>query len=95
MQKLIKYVKKFSAEKGFDKETLEQKVMLLAEEVGEIAKAARKYTNVPIGKHSKKRELGEEAADVLYVLVDICNTLGINLEDEFAKKMKKIRKRMS
>ena len=87
MKDLHKFVKKFSKEKGFDKETLEQKVMLLTEEVGELAKAVRVYTTVKVGKHSKKREFSEEAADVLYVLVDICNKLNVDLEQEFSKKM--------
>lgn len=94
MKNLIEFVKRFSKEKGFDKETLEQKVMLLSEEVGELAKAARLYTSVKTGKHSKKHDLGEEAADVLYVLIDICNKLNIDLDHAFEDKMTKIKKRM-
>lgn len=94
MKKIHEFVKKFSHDKGFDKESIEQKFMLLTEEVGELSKAAREYVGIKTGKHSKKHEFGEEAADVLYVLIDICNTLDVNLDLEFEAKMNKIKERM-
>lgn len=94
MKDIHSFVSTFSKKHKFDTESLEQKMMILTEEVGELAKAVRRYTTVKIGSHSKKREFSEEAADVLYVLVDICNTLNVDLEDAFSSKMKKIEKRM-
>lgn len=95
MKKIHQFVRKFSKEKGFDSQSLEENFMLLTEEVGELAKAVRRHTNVKIGKHSKNREIGEEAADLLYVLVEICNKFNIDLEKSFYSKMDKVRKRMN
>ena len=61
----------------------------LTEEVGEVARIiSREY-----GEQSKKPSdenlnLGEELADVLFVLLCIANQTNINLQDEFDKKLK-------
>lgn len=94
MKKIHELVKNFSKEKGFDTQSLEENFMLLTEEVGELAKAVRKHTSVKIGKHSENKEIGEEAADMLYVLIEICNKFNIDLEKAFYYKMEKIKKRM-
>ena len=62
----------------------------LAEEVGEVGRAM----NVKFGRKRKKsdddgRELSEELADVFFTILDICNSLGIDLEKEFILKNKK------
>ena len=85
-------IKKTSKANCFDGESLEQKFMLLFEEVGELAKSVRSMIGTKVGKHSKIHEVEEEASDVLYVLLDICNKVDINLEKSFGKKLKKIKK---
>ena len=61
----------------------------LTEEVGEVARIiSREY-----GEQSKKPSdenlnLGEELADVLFVLLCLANQTNINLQDEFDKKLK-------
>lgn len=67
--------------------------MLLAEEMGEFAKAARKSSGVKVDHKSKKHALSEEAADMFYLLIDLCNHLDINLEKAFREKEKKNQKR--
>ena len=93
MDEIKKLIKNHSKEKGYDKESVEQKFLLLTEEVGEFAKAVRKLTSIGVGAHSKKKDTEEEAADVLYVLTDICNTIGVDIEKAFHNKMKVIKKR--
>jgi NTP pyrophosphatase (non-canonical NTP hydrolase) len=73
-------------ERGFDKETLPEVFTLLVEEVGELAKAIRTANGQKIGEHSKIHEVEEEAADVFWLLMDICNRIGISLDDAFHAK---------
>jgi len=89
-QNLIKHL---VIERGFDKETVAEVFMLFLEETGEFAKAARKVTGVAVDKNSKVHKLEEEAADVFWLLIDLCNRLNIDLEKAFAKKEAKNLKR--
>jgi NTP pyrophosphatase (non-canonical NTP hydrolase) len=72
--------------RGYDKETVPEVFTLLVEEVGELAKAIRRANGQKIGAHSKQHEVAEEAADVFWLLIDICNRLGIDLEQAFRDK---------
>lgn len=80
-------------ERGFDEETVPEVFMLLIEEVGEFAKAARKAHGVKVDNNSKVHDLEEEAADVFWLLVDLCNRLNIDLETAFRAKEAKNQKR--
>lgn len=79
-------IRKLVVERGFDHETPEQVFMLLIEELGELAKARRKASGMKTGDHSKQHNLEEEAADIFWLLVDLCNRLNIDLEKAFAAK---------
>lgn len=72
--------------RGFDDETIEQKFMLFAEEVGELAKAIRKVAGVKMADDTKRANLQEEVGDVFILLVDLCNKLQIDLEDSVILK---------
>lgn len=89
-----KYVKFKIKERGFDHETLPEVFMLLFEECGELAHAARKLSNVKTDPASKKRIAEEEVVDVLWYLIDICNYLNIDLEKAFRAKEKINEKRV-
>lgn len=70
---------------------------ILAEEVGEVARImARKYGEQSF-KENKKTDLGDELADVLWVLICIANQTGVDLtaalEKNFDKKTKRDNKR--
>lgn len=73
------YVKQVLSERGFDEETLPEKIMLLTEELGELARAVRKHSQVKMSGSTKQADAAAEAADVFMLLVDICNTLEIDL----------------
>jgi NTP pyrophosphatase (non-canonical NTP hydrolase) len=77
------YVSLMVKERGFDKESAPELFMLLMEECGEMAKAARKSEGVQTDENSKKYNLGHEAADVLIYLLDICNHYHVDLEKAF------------
>lgn len=67
---------------------------MLTEEVGEVARViARTYGEQSFKKSDKGKDLGEEMADVLFVLICIANQTGIDLEKAFLKNIEKKDKR--
>lgn len=83
------YLKAEFIERGFDDETVEQKFMLLIEEIGELAKAARKRSDVKHATDSRERDVLEESGDVLILVLDLCTKLGVNAEDALITKEQK------
>jgi len=60
----------------------------LTEEVGEVARIiARRYGEQSEKDSDKNKDLGEELADVLFVVFCLANQTGINLEEAFDKKL--------
>lgn len=63
---------------------------ILMEEVGEVARImARKYGEQSFKKSDEGKDLGDELADVLFVLICIANQTGVNLTDALARNMEK------
>ncbi len=63
---------------------------LLTEEVGEVARIiARKYGDQSFKDSEKDIDLGEELADVLFVLICLANQTGVNLTESLKKNMEK------
>ena len=66
---------------------------VLTEEVGELARViARKYGDQSF-KPGEKENLGDEMADVLWVLLCLANQTGVDLTAEFEKNLEKKTKR--
>ena len=66
----------------------------LTEEVGEVARIiARRYGEQSEKESDKNKDLGEELADVVFVVLCLANQTGIDLQSAFDKKMKKKAKR--
>ena len=62
---------------------------VLTEEVGELARVmARKYGDQSF-KGGEAENLGDEMADVLWVLLCLANQTGIDLTEEFQKNLEK------
>ena len=60
----------------------------LTEEVGEVARIiARRYGEQSEKESDKNKDLGEELADVVFVVLCLANQTGINLQEVFDKKM--------
>lgn len=60
----------------------------LTEEVGEVARIiARRYGEQSEKKSDKNKDLGEELADVLFVVFCLANQTGVNLQTAFDKKL--------
>jgi NTP pyrophosphatase (non-canonical NTP hydrolase) len=63
---------------------------ILMEEVGEVARImARTYGDQSFKKADLAKELGDEIADVLFVLICLANQTGIDLTAAFAKNLEK------
>lgn len=63
---------------------------ILTEEVGEVARImARKYGEQSLKESDKNKELADELADVLFVLICIANQTGIDLTEAFNKNLDK------
>lgn len=60
----------------------------LTEEVGEVARIiARRYGEQSEKESDKNKDLGEELADVIFVVLCLANQTGINLQEAFDKKL--------
>ncbi len=67
---------------------------MLTEEVGEVARIiARKYGEQSFKESDKDKDLGEELADVLFVLICLANQTGVNLTTALEKNLVKKTKR--
>ena len=63
---------------------------ILTEEVGEVARImARRYGEQSEKESDIKKDLGEELADVLFVLTAIANQTGVDLQSAWDQKMTK------
>lgn len=63
---------------------------ILTEEVGELARImSRKFGDQSFKKSEEKFDLGDEMADVLWVLICMANQTGIDLNEAFLKNMEK------
>lgn len=60
----------------------------LTEEVGEVARIiARRYGEQSEKESDKNKDLGEELADVVFVVLCLANQTGIDLQAAFDQKM--------
>lgn len=87
LKELQDYVQDMIRLRGFEEESIGDALLLLVEEVGELAKAIRNLLGL---KFSRKRDLRknvkEELADCLIYLLDVANLAKIDLEKAFQEK---------
>lgn len=90
LNQIQSYFEKVFISRGFEKDSLENKTILLVEEIGELAKAIRKHIGmgIDIDKVEHYSNLKEEIADVLIVLISIANKLDINISEALIAKEK-------
>lgn len=63
---------------------------MLMEEVGEVARImARRYGEQSEKESDKNKDLGDELADVMFVLICLANQTGIDLEEAMIKNLEK------
>lgn len=91
------YIKEIMKIRGFNKEKPSDKILLLVEEVGELAKAIRKNENrlgIDKNKEYNYSSIESEIADVFIILLSLCDILDIDLFKIFLNKEKENTKRI-
>lgn len=82
LQEVQDYVNNMNEIRGFNQQEITKTMLLLTEEVGELAKAVRKSStdmSIDINKKDHYDTIESEVADVFYVLSCVCNKLNIDL----------------
>lgn len=81
------YMGQLCKERGWDQDSPELKFLLFTEEVGELAKAIRIHKKIySESKKTTSFQLEEEFADVFSYLLDLANTLNVDLLKAFKEK---------
>ena len=89
LNEIQNYIKQVIDIRGLESQTVLENMLLLSEEVGELAKAIRKETksmSVDTEKLYNYDTIESEIADVFIVLNNISNKLNINIFDSLVKK---------
>ncbi len=88
LDSLQAYVEEMVNVRGFADETPQDCLLLLTEELGELAKEVRKnHTHIKNDTaKSSSHSINGEMADVLMMLLALARTLDINLMDAFKEK---------
>ena len=94
LKDLQKYVNDMIEIRGFSKETPQDVMLLLTEEVGELAKEIRKSRKYYLDTN-KNNELDVEGeiADVFIYILSMCRVMNVNLLEAFKNKESKNCKR--
>ena len=86
LKKLQARIWQMNKDRGLNTEDASKKLVMLMEEVGELAKAVRKATGMKFTDTTKQTELSEELADVMIVLLGLASMMDIDLFDAVIAK---------
>lgn len=97
LQEIQQYIKEVITIRGFAEQEIQKTMLLLLEEVGELAKSIRKNaTDMSIDKNkiNHYETIESEIADVFIVLNSVCNKLSIDLfkaiKDKESENIKRV-----
>ncbi len=93
IKELQTYIWQKNIDRGFSEESAERKMLMLTEEVGELAKAIRQHIGMGFSETTSKSESAEELADVLIITLGLASTLKIDIYDALVQKEAKNAKR--
>ncbi len=82
LREVQQYIKAVNTVRGFENQPIEERMLLLTEEIGELAKSIRKNaTNMStdVNKQYSYDSIESEVSDCLYVLASVCNRLDIDM----------------
>lgn len=90
LNEIQSYMKTMAEKRGFVQDPTVATMLILLEEVGELAKALRKYSGLKIDQDRIESygNLSHEMADVLICLLMLANKCKINVFDALAEKEK-------
>lgn len=80
------YYKKVAQQRGYGQENASDCLILLIEELGELARDIRKTQGITRHQKDNKTNIHLEIADILLYLVHMANILGIDLQKAVLKK---------
>ncbi len=81
------YIRRMVAERGFEGETPKELLILLTEELGELAREIRKISDMKYDvKKERSGNMEGELADIFIYLLSMCNVLGVDLFTAFKDK---------
>lgn len=80
------YIREMVRYRKFDETDVQYKLLLLVEELGELAKAIRQETNGKFAADTTRTNVLHEAADVFIVFTGLCNMLNIDIEQALRDK---------
>lgn len=88
------YMNKMIEERGFDKETPQDVMLLLTEEVGELAKEIRKTTQIKMDVNkSRTTDVSGEIVDVFMYILAMCRVMNVDLLEALKEKEERNLKR--
>ncbi len=81
------YIAKMVKARGFENETPQDILLLLTEELGELAKEVRKSTNIKMdSKANRTQNLDKEIADVFNYILALCVATDVDLFEAYKAK---------
>ncbi len=88
LEQIQAYMRAMVQDRGFTEETVSETMLLLLEEVGELAKAIRKSTGLKIDQNRLQAygNLKHELADVLIYVFVLANKCNVNLFEALYEK---------
>jgi NTP pyrophosphatase (non-canonical NTP hydrolase) len=87
LRDLQNYVEELEADRGFSRDSVSQKCILLGEEIGELFRAIRRSEGMGIDvRDNRDVDPAHELADIFIILATIANRLSIDLEDAIRVK---------
>jgi len=95
VEQLQTYIRDMVKRRGFEDESAQDVLLLMTEEVGELAKAARKYVGLKSEENRQDRysTLESEMADVFIYLLQLANLFEVSLVDALYEKEQENEKR--
>jgi NTP pyrophosphatase (non-canonical NTP hydrolase) len=93
LQKLQAYIWEMNQQHGFNTSDPSKKLVMLMEEVGELAKAVRKISGLKFTDTTLQTDVREELADVQIVLLGLASMLDIDMREAVKEKEAKNRTR--
>ena len=92
LREVQNYVNNVNEIRGFNSQEITKTMLLLTEEIGELAKAIRKEATdmaIDVDKKYNYDTIEGEVADVFYVLSCVCNKLNIDIFSALKTKERK------
>jgi NTP pyrophosphatase (non-canonical NTP hydrolase) len=91
---LQRRVSDMESSRGFARDTLADKCLILGEETGELFKLVRELSGIATSSDSKRGTIDYEVADVVIVICAIANRLGLDIAESVTNKLEQDRTRV-